>query len=198
MFCPKSMGWGQVMRWIFIVCIAFICSLFVADAKERGIQLPPTFELPPSDPRWALKDYGYWKSWRETQYEELGTFCYGEAGAWAWPPRPFLRSSRPMFFVRTIPKHKIRNDVFMFLGFKHHPKYSPVLTVGKEEFLLTTDQENAYLRDPSETNKLLTAMTKNEKMLIRGITEDGTRTEDDYNIRGVSEMLEAIHSGCPM
>ena len=187
------------MHRILIACIALLFPLCPVNAKDDSFQQYQNYELPHYDTRSPLGNSGYWRGWIELESESWGRYCYAESlVAAARPIRLFFRSSWPRFYVRTIPKLKTRNEVVIHLAFTHHPKHSPVLTVGKEEFPLITQEKYAFLRDPATQEKLIAAMRKNQKLFIRGIAADGTKTEDEYELRGAPEMLEAMQKECPL
>lgn len=189
------------MRRIFVCSVASLVVLFCpAYAKDSSFQqYAPNYELPlPSDGLWPGSHYGAWRTWIQLESDDLGRYCYADSLIeYGRPIRLFFRSGLQTLFVRNIPKLKIRNEVSVFLAFTHHPKRTPVLILGKEEFPLIAQGDYAYLRDPAKQQRLLEAMKKNQTLTVRGTAEDGTPTEDRYGTRGLSEMLDWLQKECP-
>lgn len=100
-------------------------------------------------------------------------------------------------FVSTRPADNVRDEVSVIIGYPHRSNEDAAATIGSAKFVLQTQGENAWLKNPSEEPQMVDAMRRGSDMTITGVSSRGTTTTDRYSLSGISAALDRVRQECP-
>jgi invasion protein IalB len=150
------------------------------------------------------------------QATEPGSMKTGEAGNWiihqnaGKGPKICFAASQPtlkepaganrskvVLYVSAWPKDGVKSEVSVKLGYPIKPDAPVAVTVGDAAFQLFADADRAYVADATEELKLVEAMKRGSKLVVKAVSARGTETTDTYSLNGLGQALEAVASACP-
>lgn len=105
--------------------------------------------------------------------------------------------AKVVLYVSAWPKEGVKSEISFKLGYKIKGGSPVAVTVGTDAFNLFSNDDRAYVADPTEELKLLDAMKKGSKLVIQATSERGTQTTDTYSLQGLGQALQAIAAACP-
>ena len=137
------------------------------------------------------KDWGAY-----TAEVDGGTTCYVLSRPKDQSPKN-VRRDPVYFFVTARPKDNIRNQISVITGYPYKNDSRATIEIGSAKFTLFTRDDKAWIEDVSEQDKLVEAMKGGATMIVRGTSQRGTNTTDQYSLAGVSAALERMAKACP-
>lgn len=105
--------------------------------------------------------------------------------------------AKVVLYVSAWPKDGVKSEVSVKLGYKIKPDTQVAVTVGEDAFQLFGDEDRAYVADSGEEQKLVEAMKKGSKLVVKATSTRGTETTDTYSLNGLGPALDAIAAACP-
>ena len=164
-----------------VVCLVavLVSALAAQPSRAQGIE--------------RLGDYGDWSSF---QFSEDGNLaCY--------------MSSEPK---KAVGKYKKRGDVFAIVthrpaekrfgevsiiaGYNYQKDSWAEVKIGKQTFQLFTQDDGAWALDAATDKKLVQAMRRGNRMVVKGTSSRGTPTTDTYSLKGFTKAYRAIGKAC--
>ncbi len=137
------------------------------------------------------------KDWAVYVYEGPdGRVCFAASAPTDMQPRTAKRT-HVIFYVTTWQKDRIQNEVSVRQGYAMKAKAVATVTVGGQDFALSTEEEKAYPKDPADEQKLLAAMAGGGPMIVKATSAKGTATTDQYSADGVSLAFQKMKEACP-
>lgn len=102
-----------------------------------------------------------------------------------------------LLYVSAWPKDGVKSEISFRLGYQIKGKSDVAVLVGTDAFNLFGKEDRAYVADPTEELKLLEAMKKGSKLIIKATSEKGTETTDTYSLSGLNQALQTMTQACP-
>jgi hypothetical protein len=59
-----------------------------------------------------------------------------------------------------------------------------------------TQNDGAWIKNVAEESRLVEAMRKGADMTVRGVSSRGTKTIDQYSLKGLTQALERVTAEC--
>jgi hypothetical protein len=123
--------------------------------------------------------------------------CFALAQPTSAETDPPNRPRDPIYlFVSTRPAENVRNEVSVIIGYPFRNNSEASAEVGDAKFILQTQGDNAWLKNPAEEDQLVDAMRRGSDMVVKGVSGRGTQTTDRYSLKGVSQALERVSQEC--
>ena len=94
------------------------------------------------------------------------------------------------------PSDKLYDEASAFAGYQYQEGSRPEFRVGKRRFVAEVDGDVAWPRK-KDNRKLVNAMRGGATLELSGISARGTRTVDEFSLRGVTAALKATARACP-
>jgi hypothetical protein len=104
------------------------------------------------------------------------------------------------FLVSDWPGRKVSGEPEVVAGYPYKDGSTVTATIGTASFTFFTKNDgtagSAWMKDPAEEARLITAMKGGSSMTVSGTSRRGTLTRDTYSLAGVSDALTKIHTAC--
>jgi invasion protein IalB len=162
-----------------------------APAAAKSAAAAPAGNPKPS----LLGQYEAWSAYTATPNGRKVCFAIARpASSQSDPPH---RPRDPTFaFVASRPAEKVKEEVSILIGYSFKPTSEASLAVGPAKFAMYTQKDSAWVRQSGEEPRLVDAMRKGSDMVIKGTSERGTQTSDNFSLKGISQALERIAQEC--
>lgn len=121
--------------------------------------------------------------------------CYAVSAPVSKKPKRVNRAPI-VFYVSTWPKDGVRNQISVKLGYPVNGDKPVTVQIGEDIFTLTARDERAYIYDATQELKLVEAMKKGSKMVVKATSQRGTETIDVYSLAGVTAALTSLANEC--
>lgn len=142
------------------------------------------------------KSLGKFKDWTAFEMTESGgTTCYIASGPKDSKPKDVNRGEIWMLVTHR-PWKNVENEVSFYSGYPYKEDSTVRVDIDGTKFDMFTHGETAWAATPSEDQKLVSAMRKGSKMIIRGVSSRGTDTTDMFSLSGFTAAHEAIGKAC--
>ncbi len=105
--------------------------------------------------------------------------------------------AKVVLYVSAWPKDGVKSEFSVKLGYRIKPDAPVAVTVGDDAFQLFADEDRAYVADATEESKLIEAMKKSPKLVVKATSSRGTETTDTYSLAGLGPALDAVATACP-
>ncbi len=100
------------------------------------------------------------------------------------------------FYVSSWPKDGVANEVSVKIGYDFAKDSTSKVSIGSDVFELFTDGDKAFVESPAQERRLVAAMRRGSKMLVRGRSVRGTSTTDVYSLSGITAALKNLEQIC--
>lgn len=163
-------------------------------ALAAGLYAPPSFAQGEGQPA-LLQQFGDWGVYAGLTAGKKVCFALAQpASAQTNPPN---RPRDPIYlFVSTRPAENVRNEISIIIGYPHKPGTEATAEVGTARFSMQTQNDNAWLKNAGEEERLLDAMRKGSDLVVKGVSGRGTQTTDRYSLRGLGQALDRVSQEC--
>lgn len=102
-----------------------------------------------------------------------------------------------ILYVSAWPKEGIKTEISAKLGLKPKKGGDISITVGAASFKMFARDDRAYIDDATRELKLIEAMKKGAKAVLRVEPEKGAATSDSFSLSGFAQALQALAAQCP-
>jgi hypothetical protein len=145
-----------------------------------------------------LGQFNDWKAYRTT--DQYGVVCYALTEPVSSKPGNVKRGDI-YFIISAWPSQKVANEPSIVPGYPYNEDVKAVVEIGSDKFEFDTknvdgDDGGAWMKDPSDEKKLVAAMRQGAKMVVKGTSRRGTKTTDEFSLKGISAALDKILSEC--
>jgi invasion protein IalB len=142
-----------------------------------------------------LGQYGDWGAYAASPGGKKVCFALAKpASSQTTPPN---RPRNPSFmFIASRPAEKVSNEVSIIIGYPFKPNAEATAEVGTSSFALSTQQDNAWIKDAAEQSQMIDAMRTGQNAVIKGVSVKGTRTTDTFSLRGLAQALDRTGQEC--
>jgi hypothetical protein len=168
--------------------------LFALSIAMTALALPALADNPTT--------LGTFKDWTAVS---VGTgankYCYAIARPQSSLPAKAKRD--PIgFLVTDWPSRHAKGEPEVNPGYPYKDGSAVTVQVGSDKFEFFTkndgDQGGAWMKDPKEEARLISAMRSSGQMIVTGVSKRGTMTHDTYSLAGVADAVDKIHAECGM
>ena len=94
------------------------------------------------------------------------------------------------------PRENVKNEIGFTAGYAYKKDSDAIVDVDGKTFKLFTHKDGAWGVSPKADSRLVQAMMKGRRMIIRGISTRGTKTTDTYSLIGFTRAYKAIGKAC--
>ena len=141
-----------------------------------------------------LSTHGDWTAYAFK--ENGGTVCY-----MASQPKKsegaYKKRDEVFALITHRPAENTKNVFSFIAGYSYKPGSDAVLTIDdKTSFTLFTNKDMAWAKDAETDNKITDALRKGTKMVVTGESTRGTKTVDNFSLKGTGGAHDAIGKAC--
>jgi len=115
------------------------------------------------------------------------------------PKRTLPRGARRGKVYMTVthrPAARVRDEINVIIGYPFRKDSEAQIRVGRQSAPMFTDGDGAWLYDSKAEARLVSAMKKGSKLVVKGTSARGTRTTDSYSLLGFTAAHNAITQAC--
>ncbi len=141
-------------------------------------------------------EVGRFGDWILSVAQGESKICYAATQPKAKEPANANRA-KVLLYISAWPKDGVKSEVSFKLGYPIKAGSEVTVLIGKDSFSLFAKEDRAFVDDPTEELKLIEAMKKGSKLLVKATSEKGTATTDTYSLSGLSQALQALATSCP-
>lgn len=142
------------------------------------------------------KVLGSFKDWNAFTFDESGKpVCYISSQPQKKEPAGARRGDIYVLVTHR-PAEKTLDVVSFIVGYPLRKGSDATVEIDGKSFTLFTDGETAWARDAETDRAIVAAMRAGSTMVMKGVSQRGTRTTDTYSLAGVSDAHDAIGTAC--
>ena len=127
--------------------------------------------------------------------EQKGKACYIASKPKDSEPKN-VRRGEIWVLVTHRPWMQTRNEVSIFTGYPYKQDSTVSVDIDGTKFELFTHEDTAWSKTTDDDGKLVQAMRRGARMVIRGESRRGTKTTDRYSLSGFTAAHKAINAAC--
>ena len=154
--------------------------------------LPAAAGFAQSTPK-PISEFKDWTAY--TVKEKGGLACYMASQPKSTAPKGAKRG-----LIWTIITHrpykKVKNEVSIYVGYPFKGESEAIVDIDGKQYKLFTSDETAWASSPGMDATLVQAMRKGAKLVVRGVSQRGTKTTDRYSLSGFTAAHKAISKAC--
>lgn len=165
----------------------------LAAAASLAVALAAASPAFAGDPQ-AIGTFG---DWQAVTFDENGkTGCYITSKPTKEEGK-YSQRGRVYALVTHRPADKTYDVVSFVAGYTYGDSGDVTVTIDQTNFSLFTHKDSAWAPDAAIDKKLVDAMKKGNRMIVKGKSSRGTATTDTYSLSGFSKAYQAIAEACP-
>ena len=138
--------------------------------------------------------YGDWNA-----YEAQGAkskICYALAQPKERSPSA-LKRDQGYIFISTRPGEHVKNEVSVIMGLAlKEGSGDAKAEIGTTDFDLVTKGQNAWMKDPIQEGRLVGAMKKHGRLVVKAPSSKGAVATDSYSLTGLGPALDRVAKDC--
>ena len=143
-----------------------------------------------------IKKMGKHKDW-ETYIikSEKGKVCFAQSKPVLQAPKKSTREAR--LFVSFRPGENIANEISITSGYEYNNKNSIKAISGKKIYTFDIVRGNfAWITDTKFETRMIRAMQKGSRIMIKAHNQKGSQTIDHYSLIGFTKAYKATKANC--
>ena len=157
------------------------------ERKKRWAAIGPTPAL--------LGRYENWGVYVGRSQSVLNCYALSKPHSSRSIPAKFERGNI-FLLVSNRPAQRVNEEVSLFIGYTFKAGGEASIEIGARQFSLFTQGDKAWVRNVADERDLAEAMRSGDTLLVKGLSENGARTEDRYRLRGLKDALERSAKEC--
>jgi Ni/Co efflux regulator RcnB len=122
--------------------------------------------------------------------------CYALAQPKKRAPESLKRDAAYVF-ISARPAENVKNEVSIIMGFPMKDSSEAAAELGSASFSLIAKGANAWMKNPAEEGRFITAMKKGGKLVVTATSAKGKESTDTYVLTGLSQAMDRIRKECP-
>jgi invasion protein IalB len=142
-----------------------------------------------------LGQYGDWGAYVATPEGKKVCFALGKPKSMETDP-PGRKRDPAYLFISTRPTENVRNEVSIIMGYPVKTNTDASAEIGQTKFAMYTQNDGAWIKNVAEESRMIDAMRKGAEMTVRGVSGRGTKTTDQYSLKGLSQALDRATQEC--
>lgn len=124
-----------------------------------------------------------------------GTICFAVSKPVSVDPTPDGYTQGYLYLTHR-PAEKITNELNLVAGFTFGANQPATLTVNGTQFPLFTQDDAAWLQDPTQNDSLAGTMRAGTTAVIAGTTDKGIQVQETFSLSGATAASKAIDGAC--
>ena len=165
--------------------VTLFCFIYIALA---GAVSPSVAQIP--------KDLGGTGKWTAyTFMDGKNKVCY-MASAPVKQQGKYKKRGQPYALITNRLASKSKAEVNFVAGYTFKKDAPVKVTVGNQAFELFSTEGRAWSPDAKADAKLVKAMIRGSRMVVRGVSSRGTKTTDSYSLLGFTATKKLIDRAC--
>ncbi len=154
------------------------------------------FGISAADAQDRPRSIGEYKDWEAFIYQEDGNpVCFVQSLPLDSSPKNVNRGDI-YILVTHRPESRTLDEVSVYSGYPFKDSSVATIEFGGQQFELFTDAETAWAYDAAADKRLVRAMVRGSRMEVRGVSQRGTNTVDNYSLLGFTAARNAINKAC--
>jgi invasion protein IalB len=170
---------------LMIACAVTFASSTIAPAQPAAGGAQPTL----------LGQFGDWGAYTASPGGRKVCFALSKPTSSATNP-PGRNRDQPYFFVSTRPSENVREEASVIVGYPLRPNSDVTAQVGSTTFLMYSQNDGAWIKNPAEESAMIEAMRKGADMTVKGVSGRGTETTDVFSLSGFTQATQRIAQEC--
>jgi invasion protein IalB len=152
--------------------------------------------LPPGAQAQGIKRVGDYGDWSAFQFSEDGNpACYMSSEP-TKATGDYKKRGDVFAIVTHRPAEKRIGEVSIIAGYSYKKDSTVAVAIGTQGFELFTQDDGAWALDAATDKKLVQAMRRGNRMVVKGTSARGTLTTDTYSLQGFTKAYRAIGKAC--
>ena len=144
----------------------------------------------------GIEPIGTFGDWSAFQFSEDGNpACYMSSQP-TKASGDYTKRGDIFAIVTHRPAEKRIGEVSIIAGYSYKEDSAVQIAIGKQAFELFTQDDGAWARDTASDKKLIQAMKRGNRMVVKGTSSRGTATTDTYSLKGFTKSYRAIGKAC--
>ena len=144
----------------------------------------------------GIESVGNFGDWSAFQFSEDGNpACYMSSEP-TKASGDYTKRGDVFAIVTHRPAEKRIGEVSIIAGYSYQKDSAVEIAIGKQIFELFTQEDGAWALDAASDKKLIQAMKKGSRMVVKGTSSRGTITTDTYSLNGFTRAYRAIGKAC--
>ncbi len=94
------------------------------------------------------------------------------------------------------PGDKVKNEMHVITGYTYRKGSDVTVEIDKQRFTLFTEADTAWAKTAKDDARLVAAMRRGNRMVIKGMSSRGTKTVDTYSLTGFTAAHKLINKAC--
>jgi invasion protein IalB len=165
-----------------------------AAPKGNTVQAAAPVQAPGGGQATLLASFGDWGAYAAQR--DKSKLCYAMTQPKNREPKNLNRDPAYLF-VSSQPADGVRNEVSLVMGFPAKDGVDATAAVGQTNFALVTKVANAWVKNPAEEGRVIDALKKGDKLVVRSESKRGSKLTDEYSLKGFNEALARVQRECP-
>ena len=151
-------------------------------------------------PAWAqgIERLGDFDDWSAFRFSENGNRACYIASQPTKHEGNYTRRGEIYALVTHRPSENRRDEVSFIAGYTHRADSVVEVKIGGSAFKLFTKEDGAWTANKDEDKRLVGAMIKGNRMVVRGTSGRGTKTTDTYSLKGFTKAYRTITRSCDL
>jgi invasion protein IalB len=179
---------GMVFSIVLIAAAGMVPGLSAEKAKQK------TAAVGSAQPT-LLGQYGDWGAYTASPEGKKVCFALGKPKSMETDP-PGRKRDPAYLFISTRPTENVRNEVSVIMGYPVKTNTDASAEIGPTKFAMYTQNDGAWIKNVAEESRMIDAMRKGAEMTVRGVSGRGTKTIDQYSLKGLSQALDRATQEC--
>jgi invasion protein IalB len=138
---------------------------------------------------------GSFGDWGAYQTQGKSKTCYALAQPKTREPSSLKRETAYVF-ISYRPAENVKNEISVIMGFPMKDGADAQALVGDAEFSLIAKGSNAWVKNPAEEGRLIDAMKKSSKLVVKATSSKGKASTDTYSLSGLQQALDKVRKEC--
>lgn len=141
----------------------------------------------------VLGEHNAWSAYATTESE--GQICFVLSRPSSTEPSAGA-SGDAYFYITHRPAESIRSEINLVAGYQFAPDSTATLSVGGQSFDLFTQDDAAWLADPSQSGAAVQAIRAGSTMVIEGTNAAGQTVRQTFSLSGATAATGDIDGAC--
>ena len=138
---------------------------------------------------------GTFGEWGAYQTEGKPKTCYALTQPKSREPAAGKRDSA-YIFISYRPAENVKNEISIIMGFPMKDGSEAKAEIGDADFGLIAKGSNAWVKNAAEEGRLIEAMKKGSKLVVKASSAKGKATTDTYSLGGLGQALDKVRKEC--
>ena len=124
-----------------------------------------------------------------------GAICFAVSKPTEVSPSPEGYTQAYLYLTHRPAEH-VTNEVNLVAGFMLATDQPATLTIAGQDFPLFTQNDAAWLVDPTQSDSLAGAMRAGTSVVIAATSDKGIKITETFSLAGATAASKAIDTGC--